>query len=85
MPAIVVRALGGETRGLDRREARLLVQVRMIGRDAESRDVHRIGSELLGPVGVHEDHGRGPVGLRAAVEQVQGLSIPEATRARRRR
>ena len=43
----------------------------MIGGDAESGDEHRPVGELVGAIGGGEQDGRGTVGLRAAVEQME--------------
>ena len=55
-------------------EALLLVQVRVVCGDAEAGDVDGLVRELGGTIGVDEDRGRGAVGLRAAVEQVQRMT-----------
>ena len=67
-----VRALRGFDGGLQADEARLLVQIRMVGGDAEPRDEHRPVRELVRAVGRREEHGGGAVGLRATVEEMQG-------------
>ena len=58
--------------GLHPREARLLVEVGVVGRDPEAGDVHGLLRVPLGELRADEQHGRRAVGLGAAVEQVQG-------------
>ena len=50
------------------------MQVRVVGTDAEAGDEHGPVGELVRPIGRHEQRGGGAVGLRAAVEQVQGMA-----------
>ena len=53
---------------------RLLVQVRVVGGHAEPGDHDRLVGELRGPLRRADDHRRGAVGLRAAVEQVERVA-----------
>ena len=73
-PAIAYARCGREARGLDLDEGVLLVQVRVVGGDAEAGDVHRPVGELGGALGGHEQHRGRAVGLRAAVEEVQRMA-----------
>ena len=50
-PAIAYARCGGEPRRLELGEAVLLVQVRVVGRDAEPGDEHRLVGELARPLG----------------------------------
>ena len=84
-PAIAYARCAAMRVDLDLGEAVLLVQVRVIGRDAETGDVHGLVGELTRPLGADEQHRGRAVGLRAAVEQVQRMAHRAPTSARRRR
>ena len=78
-PAIAYARWDASDGRVEADEARLLVQVRVIGRDAEAGDVHRVVGELVRALGAHEERRGGTVGLRAAVEEVQRRADRAAT------